>query len=114
MTEPRRGEVWLVNLDPVVGHETGKTRPGLIVSVDRLNHSGAGLVWIIPITSKKKGIRSHVLVQPPGAGSDIDCYIKCEEIRAVSKKRLERLKGTVDSKTMAEVGLIVSRYLGLD
>ena len=112
--EPHRGEVWWVNLDPVIGHETGKTRPGLVVSVDRLNHSGAGLVWVIPITSKDKGIRSHVRILPPAAGSKVECFAKCEEIRAVSKQRLTSLKGTVDSKTLNEVLLIVARFLGLD
>jgi mRNA interferase MazF len=107
---PCRGEVWWVNLDPVVGNETAKTRPALVVSIDRLNHSGAGLVWVIPMTTKDKKIRSHVATQLGGVPN----FIKCEELRALSVQRLTRLVGTVDSKVMAEVEYAVARFLGLE
>ncbi|MHB8276704.1 MAG: type II toxin-antitoxin system PemK/MazF family toxin [Candidatus Humimicrobiaceae bacterium] len=31
---PKRGEIWLVSLEPAAGHEIGKTRPALIISND--------------------------------------------------------------------------------
>ncbi len=37
MDFPKRGEIWLVSLEPVVGHEIGKTRPALVISNDRNN-----------------------------------------------------------------------------
>ena len=45
-----QGEVWLVNLDPIVHSETGKTGPGLIISVNAMNHHSPRLI-IAPITS---------------------------------------------------------------
>ncbi|OYV95604.1 MAG: growth inhibitor PemK, partial [Planctomycetia bacterium 21-64-5] len=51
-SQPVRGEVWTVNLDPVRGHEQAGTRPALIVSVNRFNHGPAGLVVVLPITSR--------------------------------------------------------------
>jgi mRNA interferase MazF len=100
---PSRGEVWLVELDPTRGHEQGGTGPALVVSVDRFNRSAAGLVVILPITTKDKGIPSHVRVEPQKHGLIKPSFIKCEEVRCISKDRLVRLYGTIDSKSMTEV-----------
>jgi mRNA interferase MazF len=95
--------VWLVELDPTRGHEQGGTRPALIVSVDKLNRGPADLVVILPITSKDKGIPTHVRIEPQKQGLKELSFIKCEDVRSISKRRLVRLCGTVDSKTMSEV-----------
>ena len=68
MSVPSRGEIWTVNLNPVRGHEQAGSRPGLVVSVDTFNHGPAGLVVIIPITTKEKRIPFHVPINPPEAG----------------------------------------------
>jgi len=66
MTEPSRGEIWMVNLNPVRGHEQAGRRPGLVVSVDLFNHGPAGLVVLLPVTSVRKCIPFHVQVEPAG------------------------------------------------
>jgi mRNA interferase MazF len=48
MSAPRRGEVWLVGLDPTKGHEQAGVRPALILSVDAFNSSAAGRVSVAP------------------------------------------------------------------
>lgn len=100
---PRRGEVWLVNLDPIEGHEQGGRRPGLVVSVDPFNSGPAELVVLLPISSKAKGIPFHVAVAPPEAGLKQRSYIKCEDIRSVSRARLSRRYGHVSAATMDQV-----------
>jgi mRNA-degrading endonuclease toxin of MazEF toxin-antitoxin module len=47
---PRRGDVYWVTLDPVVGTEIRKTRPAVIVSNDSCNRYGTRVV-VLPITS---------------------------------------------------------------
>lgn len=47
---PRRGDVYWVNLDPVVGTEIRKTRPAVVVSNDSCNRYGTRIV-VLPITS---------------------------------------------------------------
>lgn len=37
MDFPKRGGIWFVSLEPVIGHEIGKTRPALVISNDRNN-----------------------------------------------------------------------------
>ncbi|GAI32142.1 unnamed protein product, partial [marine sediment metagenome] len=55
MDFPKKGEIWLVSLEPVVGHEIGKTRPALVISNDR-NNQFADTVTMLPITSKTEKI----------------------------------------------------------
>lgn len=45
----RRGEVWLVRLDPTIGHELRKTRPCVVVSPDDMSHLPVHV--IVPLTS---------------------------------------------------------------
>ena len=62
--KPVRGEVWDVNLDPVLGDEQGGKRPALVVSVNEFNQGPSGLVTVVPITSKDRGVRSRVAIEP--------------------------------------------------
>lgn len=103
MSQPLRGEIWLTTLDPTVGREQAGTRPALIVSDDLFNQSHAELVVVLPITSKSKGIRSHVPVLPPEGGLQVASYIKCEDVRSISIQRFGRRLGKVSAKTMNEV-----------
>jgi len=113
MTAPSRGQVWWVDFDPTQGHEQAGHRPALVISVDAFNRSPADLVTVLPITSKAKGVRSHVKVEPPEGGLTVPSFIKCEETRTVSQGRLGAMLGAVSAQTMAEVGQRVRWLLGL-
>ena len=97
---PLRGELWLANLDPVAGHEKGGRRPCLIVSSNLFNEGPAGLVVVLPVTSKNKGIRFHVPIEPPEGSVKIISYIKPEDIRSISKERLLKRMGEVSPDTI--------------
>jgi mRNA interferase MazF len=111
--KPSRGEVWLVNLNPTKGHEQAGRRPALVLSVDAFNHGAAGLVVVAPITTKDKRIRSHIRIEPPEGGLTKTSFIKAEEVRCISTERLLKLKGTVDSKVLAEVAYALCIILDL-
>jgi len=113
MAEPCRGEIWLVDLSPGRGHEQAGRRPGLVISVDEFNHGPAGLVVVIPLTTKAKGIPLHVRVSPPEGGLDYTSYIKCEDVRAISKQRLLKPLGKVSPSTVAKVEDRLRILLGL-
>src|SRR5205807_297774 len=100
---PARGEVWMTDLCSGRGREQAGTRPALVVSVDGFNQSGAELVIVVPLTSRKKYIRTHVEVLPPEGGVTVPSYIKCEDVRSLSIERLVRPMGTVSAATLAEV-----------
>ncbi len=111
--QPKRGEVWLVNLDPTQGREQAGKRPALVLSVDPFNHGPAELVVILPITSKAKGVPLHVAVFPPEGGLSLPSFIKCEDVRSVSKGRLLNKLGIVTAQTMVAVEDRIKRLLGL-
>lgn len=103
MMKIRRGEVWLANLSPTVGREQAGTRPVLVVSSDLFNQSAAELIFAIPITSKKKNIRSHLAILPPEGGLTMSSYAMCEAMRSISKDRLTKSLGSIEAKTMNSV-----------
>jgi mRNA interferase MazF len=98
-----RGEVWLVDLNPIRGHEQAGTRPALVVSADEFNHGPAGLVIVVPMATTERGIPLHVSVDPPEAGVDRRSFIKCEDVRSISEQRLVRRFGVVSPDTLSLV-----------
>ncbi len=102
--QPSRGEIWTVNLESAEGHEQGgEKRSSLVVSVNEFNHGPADLVTILPITKVFKGIPFHVAVDPPEGGLVFPSFIKCEDIRSISKNRLQKRLGKVTRATMIKV-----------
>jgi mRNA interferase MazF len=103
MSEPLRGEIWLVDLDPTRGREQAGKRPALVVSANAFNKGPADLVVVLPITSKMKGIPLHVRIDPPEGGVNTPSFIKCEDVRSVAKQRLSKRWGAVSPVTMQAV-----------
>jgi mRNA interferase MazF len=103
MLQPSKGEIWLIDLDPIKGHEQAGIRPGLIVSTDYFNSGPADLVVIIPLTTTQTSIPLHVEVSPPEGGLNRKSVIKCDNIRSVAKERFIEKWGSVSSETMLEV-----------
>ena len=110
---PKRGEVWTVDLDPVKGHEQGKRRPALVVSVNEFNTGPAGLVTVLPITSNLRPITGRVPIDPPAAGLTRPSMIISEQCRTISQVRLSRRCGAVSPDTMACVDDALRLFLGL-
>ncbi|MCX6379678.1 MAG: type II toxin-antitoxin system PemK/MazF family toxin [Armatimonadetes bacterium] len=110
---PLRGEIWMLNFDPTREHEQAGTRPALILSVDAFNAGPANLAIVIPITSRSKGVRSHVAVHPPEGGLSVTSFIKCEDVRSVAKERFNRRLGEVSAPVMREVEDKLRILLGL-
>jgi len=111
--EPSRGEIWMVNLDPTQGREQAGSRPALIVSVNQFNHGSAELVIVCPVTSKDKRIPTHIKVSPPEANLNMISFIKCEDVRSISKQRLINFLGETSKETMNEVEDRLTILLGI-
>ena len=99
---PSRGEIWMVDLNPVRGHEQAGYRPCLVVSVDMFNHGPAELLVVLPITSREKKIPFHIPIEPEESGLKLRSYIKCEDVRSISKDRLKQ-KGFASPGVMFQV-----------
>jgi mRNA interferase MazF len=94
----KRGEIWLVNLDPTIGSEIKKTRPCVIVSPQELNQH-LRTVMMAPMTSKGFAAPFRVPVTHAGTKG----LIVLDQMRAVDKQRLVKKLGQVSAKTMERV-----------
>jgi mRNA interferase MazF len=85
----RRGQVWLVNLDPTVGSEIRKTCPGVIVSPDELNEHLRTVV-VVPLTT---GLAYPFRIPTRVRGTDGVAAV--DQVRTVDRKRLVKRVSTV-------------------
>ncbi len=111
---PRYGAVFDVNLNPVTGAETGKTRPALIVSND-INNKYSSTVTVLPITGQT-GLKEYpfeVAIPAKVAGLSVDSRIKANQIRTVDKTRLTRFHGTLPQDYMDKVNKALRIHLNI-
>lgn len=94
----KRGEVWLVMLDPTVGSEIRKARPCAIVSPDALNVA-LRTVIVSPLTSGSRPARFRVASNFAGEPG----LIVAEHTRSVDKVRLLKHLGRLDAATLANL-----------
>ena len=113
LPRPCRGEVWHVALDPVRGHEQGRSRPPLVISADAINRGPANLITIVPITSRERKLRSYLRVEPPEGGLTVTSFIICDQVRTISLERFGTRYGRIDDATMGQVELRIRLLLDL-
>jgi mRNA interferase MazF len=96
---PRRGDVYWVNLDPVVGTEIRKTRPAVVVSNDSCNRHGTRVV-VLPITSNVDSLYpGEAKVEVKGKhGRALG-----DQIRSIDKSRLKARLGRLTADEMSRV-----------
>jgi mRNA interferase MazF len=111
--KPSRGEVWYANLEPVAGHEQGRSRPCVVISDDLYNHGPAGLVAIVPITRTYRSIPLHVALDPPEGGVSSRSFIMCDQLRTISLARLGDRWGEVSTATLRQIEDRLHTFLSL-
>lgn len=94
----KRGEIWLVVLDPTLGSEIKKSRPCVIVSPPELNEH-LRTVIVAPMTSR--GFPAPFRISVTHAGTK--GLIVLDQIRAIDKIRLVKRVGAVTAKTLSAV-----------
>jgi mRNA interferase MazF len=114
ITQPKRGEIYLVNFDPTIGAEIQKTRPALVIQNDVANrHSPITIVAAITSQFEEQLYPTEVLIQPPEGGLTIPSVTLLNQIRSVDKRRLVRRLGALAPATMARVDRAILISLGL-
>jgi mRNA interferase MazF len=94
----KRFDVFLVNLDPTIGHEIKKSRPCLVISPDELNRN-ISTVMVAPMTTKGRNYPTRVSCSFHGKKGQI----LLEQMRAVDKIRLIKRLGRIDSYVQTQV-----------
>ena len=113
VVEVKRGELWWVDHDPVVGSEAAMTRPALVVSTDAMNKH-ARTVIVCPLTSSTHRIYNFEVFIPQGDGGlERDSKAQPQLIRAVDKTRLKAYIGTVSATTLKLVTEAIAVQTGM-
>lgn len=108
VAQPRRGDVYLVSLDPTRGSEIRKTRPCVVVSPDELNrHLGTFLV--APMTTGGRAYPFRVACR----FRDRSGFVVADQLRAVDRIRLVRRVGRLRTDTMVSVLEVLQRMFAL-
>ena len=102
----RRGEIRLVDLDPVRGAEANKRRPGIIVSNDAANSTAErltrGVVTVVPVTSNTSRVYPfQVLLRASETGLQRDSKAQAEQVRSVAVERIGARVGVVTGELLA-------------
>jgi mRNA interferase MazF len=114
----RRGDIRLVDLDPVRGSEASKRRPVVVVSNDQANavaeRLGRGMVTVVPLTSNTARVFPfQVLLTAEDTGLHVDSKAQAEQVRAVSIDRLGPALGSVPLAAMAALDDALRLHLSL-
>jgi mRNA interferase MazF len=92
-----RFEVYLVNLDPTLGHEIKKTRPCVVVSPDEMNWH-IRTVIVAPMTTKGRSYPTRIPCRFQGKSGQI----VLDQLRTVDSVRLVKKLGRISRKTATE------------
>lgn len=108
----KRGELWWVDLNPVIGSETAKERPCLILQNDAGNRSGATTI-VAPLLPGTRSYPFVVNVVPTALnGLDKERHINFSQIRAVDARRIKRQHGVLEETYWGEIERAICIELG--
>jgi mRNA interferase MazF len=108
----KRGEIWWVDLKPVVGSETDKERPCLILQNDSGNQNGSTTI-VAPLLRGRKTYPFVVSIIPtPQNGLDGDRHINLSQMRAVDARRIKQKQGVLEEIYWGQIEKAVSIELG--
>lgn len=102
-TYPKRGEIFVADLNPSFGREIHKKRPVLIVSTDRLNEATTHAIIIPSSTQVPKIVGPDMVKIGQAQGLDKPSILLPLFIRSIDQDRLIKQIGTIDEKTMQEI-----------
>ena len=95
---PKRGDVFLVSLDPTKGREIQKTRPCLIVSPDELNDHLSTFI-VAPMTTGGHRYPFRISCRFQGKKG----YVVLDQLRTVDSDRLVRPLGRLHHTVLSTV-----------
>ncbi len=92
----KRGEIWLVNLDPIIGSEIRKARPCVVVSPPEM-HDHLRTAIVAPMTTGGRPAPFRIAVRHAGKQG----LILLDQIRAIDKIRLVKRAGAIAPQTLS-------------
>lgn len=115
VTEILRGDIFLINFEPVLGSEQGRTRPAVIIQ-NNISNQFSPLTIVAPITSRvyEKEYPTNVFLKKEDSGLDKDSTILLNQIRTIDKKRIIKKLGSLDKELIRKIDLAIKISLDLN
>ncbi len=109
----RRGDLYIVNLNPFRGSEQGGTRPVVVIQNDNGNYHCPTLI-VAPLTTrlKKVDLPTHYYIEK-AQGLTAPSIVELEQIRNIDKSRVKSYLGRLNQKQIAGIEAAVQCSLGL-
>ena len=111
---PKRGEIWLVNFDPQIGHEICKCRPAVILSLDEMGK--LPLRVVVPVTEWNDRysispwfVRLH---STRATGLSKESAADSFQVKSLSLKRFRKKLGSLPKTTCDEIAAAVALCVG--
>ncbi|GAA1699526.1 type II toxin-antitoxin system PemK/MazF family toxin [Fodinicola feengrottensis] len=111
MSAPRRGEIWLADLDPTADNEVAGQRPVLVMSSDAFHNWPIHLAIVVPLTTSSRPLRHHTPVV--SGGLDRPSVARPEDVRSITTRRFTRRLGVADPSSVETVADSLRDFLEL-
>jgi len=99
-------QIYLVNLDPTIGHEIKKTRPCIVVSPDEMNRN-IQTVIIAPMITKSHKYPTRI----PVTLQNKKGWIVLDQIRTIDNKRIIKKIGKISNETIIQLKSVIKEML---
>jgi mRNA interferase MazF len=99
-------EVYLINLDPTIGHEMKKIRPCVVISPDEMNDN-IGTVIIAPMTTKSHTYPSRVGI----VFEEKEGWVVLDQMRTIDKKRAVKKLGKIREREIRKIKKVIMEML---
>ena len=112
--EVKRGDVFLVDLNPIRGTEQAGIRPVLVIQIDKANKVSPHTI-VIPFTTRIREavLPSHTKIPAGAGGLEKDSVLLCEQVRVIDKARLMKKLGSLSADYMEQVERSLKIILGM-
>ena len=109
---PKRGEVYIADLDPAFGREIHKKRPILIISNNLINQNSFNVITV-PLSSIVPQIMGPDMIKISLKGLNEESVILTDQIRSIDKVRLLKKVCKISKQKMQEVEKAIKLVLAL-
>ena len=111
----QRGEIFLANLEPIIGSEQGGIRPVLIIQ-NEISNKYSPVTIIAAITSRnfEKDYPTNVFISKKESGLEKDSTIMLNQLRTIDKNRIIKRIGSLDNFIMKRVNMALKISLELN
>ncbi len=115
MVEIKRGDIFLANLEPVIGSEQGGIRPVLIIQND-LSNKYSPVIIVASLTSREftKDFPTNVFISKKDSKLPKDSTILLNQIRTIDKSRIAKKISSLDLYSMHKVDLALKISFGIN